>query len=350
MYFAHTNLLGTVRVKSDETGAVARTCDYGPYGDNESCSPADTYGSEVRYAGYERDKETGLDHMWFRYYNPRIGRFMSADPLSGSIGDPQSLNKVAYVTGNPTNATDPLGLFGCGGGNSDACPKKFRYTYSPFAFVGTVVSTLSNWYWKENGSIVTSACLGCANPAFTSTVSGAGGSWVYNGSVTTVTSFLASASEVSQAVNSAAKKIKKVVRKIGEYIPVNCGGGSFRYRGLHVSNGATAVSASQIDVADSRAGFSSGTLAEISGGQFLEIGYGTIVDTNHKSSADEHLAFLGLGFDVPAGHFNVSLFAAKGDTMSFGLVTEGGLLFGQGGSGVYTNIDNATSCVDHGGL
>jgi RHS repeat-associated protein len=135
MYFAHTNLLGTVRVKSDESGAVARTCDYGPYGDNESCSPADTYGSEVRYAGYERDQETGLDHMWFRYYNPRLGRFMSADPLSGSIGDPQSLNKVAYVTGNPTNATDPLGLFGCGGGNSDACPRRYHYSYNTLSLL-----------------------------------------------------------------------------------------------------------------------------------------------------------------------------------------------------------------------
>jgi RHS repeat-associated protein len=99
-----------VRVKSDESGAVARTCDYGPYGDNESCSPADTYGSEVRYAGYERDQETGLDHMWFRYYNPRLGRFMSADPLSGSTSDPQSLNKFAYALNSPSNYMDSLGL------------------------------------------------------------------------------------------------------------------------------------------------------------------------------------------------------------------------------------------------
>jgi len=35
---------------------------------------------------------------------------MSADPLAGSIGDPQSLNRFAYVLNNPGNATDPLGL------------------------------------------------------------------------------------------------------------------------------------------------------------------------------------------------------------------------------------------------
>jgi hypothetical protein len=49
--------------------------------------------------------------MWFRYYNPRLGRFMSADPLSGSSGDPQSLNRFAYARNNPATFTDPLGLF-----------------------------------------------------------------------------------------------------------------------------------------------------------------------------------------------------------------------------------------------
>jgi hypothetical protein len=48
--------------------------------------------------------------MWFRYYNPRIGRFMSSDPLSGSIGDPQSLNKFAYGGNSPANFVDPAGL------------------------------------------------------------------------------------------------------------------------------------------------------------------------------------------------------------------------------------------------
>ena len=47
----------------------------------------------------------------FRYYNPRIGRFMGADPLDGDISSPRSLNKLSYVGNNPVNASDPLGLY-----------------------------------------------------------------------------------------------------------------------------------------------------------------------------------------------------------------------------------------------
>ena len=113
-YFPHTNLIGSERVRTDEQGAVAEDCKYLNYGELESCTG--TAYSPLHYAGYERDPETGLDHMWFRYYNPRLGRFMSADPYGGSAnpGDPQSLNRFAYVLGHPVNLIDPLGLDGEG--------------------------------------------------------------------------------------------------------------------------------------------------------------------------------------------------------------------------------------------
>jgi len=38
---------------------------------------------------------------------------MSVDPLSGSIGNPQSLNRFAYVLNNPANLVDPFGLEDC---------------------------------------------------------------------------------------------------------------------------------------------------------------------------------------------------------------------------------------------
>ncbi len=109
-YFSHQDYIGTERVKTDENGVIAQDCTYGPFGDNESCTGG--INSMIKYAGYERDSESGLDHMWFRYYNPRLGRFMTTDPYGGSmdISDPQSMNRYAYVNGNPTNYFDPLGL------------------------------------------------------------------------------------------------------------------------------------------------------------------------------------------------------------------------------------------------
>src|SRR6266852_2776497 len=49
-----------------------------------------------------------------RYGVNRLARFSSPDPLSGSLGDPQSLNKYPYALNDPGNLIDPLGL--CGGG------------------------------------------------------------------------------------------------------------------------------------------------------------------------------------------------------------------------------------------
>ena len=42
-----------------------------------------------------------------RYYDPATGTFLSVDPLVGMTGDP-----YGYAGGDPSNVTDPLGLFG----------------------------------------------------------------------------------------------------------------------------------------------------------------------------------------------------------------------------------------------
>ena len=49
--------------------------------------------------------------MRARYYNPEIRRFINQDVLIGSIDDSQSLNRFAYVNGEPVNSVDPFGLF-----------------------------------------------------------------------------------------------------------------------------------------------------------------------------------------------------------------------------------------------
>lgn len=53
--------------------------------------------------------ETGLDYMHARYYANMQGRFISPDTLLGSIANPQSLNRYAYVRNNPLNLSDPSG-------------------------------------------------------------------------------------------------------------------------------------------------------------------------------------------------------------------------------------------------
>ena len=54
--------------------------------------------------------QNGLYYMRARYYNPEILRFTNQDILFGNIEEPQSLNRYAYVNGQPINYVDPFGL------------------------------------------------------------------------------------------------------------------------------------------------------------------------------------------------------------------------------------------------
>ena len=52
----------------------------------------------------------GLLYMRARYYSPELRRFINADIIPGEISDSTSLNRYAYVNGNPVSNIDPLGL------------------------------------------------------------------------------------------------------------------------------------------------------------------------------------------------------------------------------------------------
>jgi RHS repeat-associated protein len=118
-YFA--DQLGSTRMVTSSSGTPCYKADFLPYG-TENSPPAgftNTCSTTYRFTGYERDPETawgtstGNDYAFARYYNSRIGRFMSADPmLIGDITDPQTLNRYTYVRNNPVNLTDPSGLCG----------------------------------------------------------------------------------------------------------------------------------------------------------------------------------------------------------------------------------------------
>lgn len=57
-------------------------------------------------AGYVSDYQTGLVYCWHRYYDPKIGRWISRDP----IGLEGWVNTYAYCSGNPVQYVDPSGL------------------------------------------------------------------------------------------------------------------------------------------------------------------------------------------------------------------------------------------------
>jgi len=102
---------GSAWVYGDRLGSIGK---YYPYGQER---PSATQNGTEKFTGYLRDAETGLDYADQRYYQPGMGRFLTADPYmannggSGEPSDPGSWNRFAYVGGDPVNLTDPDGRF-----------------------------------------------------------------------------------------------------------------------------------------------------------------------------------------------------------------------------------------------
>ncbi|HEY6242707.1 MAG TPA: RHS repeat-associated core domain-containing protein [Pyrinomonadaceae bacterium] len=69
-------------------------CGWPHYG-HGFCGGGDS--NRKKFTGYERDSETGLDFAQARHFSSSQGRFTSADSLLGSLANPQSLNRYAYV-------------------------------------------------------------------------------------------------------------------------------------------------------------------------------------------------------------------------------------------------------------
>jgi RHS repeat-associated protein len=118
-----TDQVGTPRMLADTTGSLAGISrhDYLPYGQELTAgyggrTNAQGYTGDCvrdKFAGYERDAETGLDYAEARYYGSAYGRFTSVDPAMESARKsmPQSWNRYSYVLNRPLSLVDPTGEF-----------------------------------------------------------------------------------------------------------------------------------------------------------------------------------------------------------------------------------------------
>ncbi len=102
--------LGSVRQLANSGGEVVLARAYDPYGNLVENNAYDGVTPPYGYAGEITDA-SGMVYLRARYYSPAQGRFVSRDVWEGDYNNPLSLNKWAYVYGNPINYTDPSGQY-----------------------------------------------------------------------------------------------------------------------------------------------------------------------------------------------------------------------------------------------
>ncbi|MCH9651821.1 MAG: RHS repeat-associated core domain-containing protein [Deltaproteobacteria bacterium] len=107
-YHYHVDHLGSPRLLTTSAGGIDKEPFLLPYG--EEYPYQDNYDNR-KLAGHERDASTGTDYMHARHYFSKSARFMSVDPFQGFPDQPQTLNRYAYVSGNPIKFYDPDGFF-----------------------------------------------------------------------------------------------------------------------------------------------------------------------------------------------------------------------------------------------
>jgi RHS repeat-associated protein len=105
--YYHTDHLGSSSVMTDSSGIMKEEIYYYPFG--KTRSNTGTLNVKHKFTGQELDDETGLYNYGARYYDPAIGRFVSADSIVPDFSDPQSLNRYSYCRNNPVIITDPSG-------------------------------------------------------------------------------------------------------------------------------------------------------------------------------------------------------------------------------------------------
>ena len=114
-----TDHLGSIDAIADSSGALLYDLSFDAWGQRRAAdstfaiinTPATalTTLTPRGFTGHEMLDTVGLIHMNGRVYDPRLGRFTSADPIVQFPHYSQSFNHYSYVLNNPLNTIDPSG-------------------------------------------------------------------------------------------------------------------------------------------------------------------------------------------------------------------------------------------------
>ncbi|EJM14657.1 RHS repeat-associated core domain protein containing protein, partial [Pseudomonas sp. GM18] len=118
-FYYQLDHLGTPQELTDFGGEIVWSAKYNAHGKvtHLAFGGGEQLDQPLRFQGQYFDVESGLHYNRHRYYDPKVGRYLTPDPIKLAGG----LNQYQY-TPNPTGWVDPLGLSGnCPPPNKPGC-------------------------------------------------------------------------------------------------------------------------------------------------------------------------------------------------------------------------------------
>ena len=109
VYYYITNLQGDVMKLERADGGSEAQYAYDAWGNIIAMSGTLAELNPLRYRGYVYDQETGFYYLQSRYYDPVVGRFISADAYISTGRGTIGCNMFAYCNKNPALNTDQTG-------------------------------------------------------------------------------------------------------------------------------------------------------------------------------------------------------------------------------------------------
>jgi RHS repeat-associated protein len=113
--YLHDDILGSIESTSSLSGSYDSSYKYDPFGGR--IYPTDpTFPGwslpnlTLGYTGHQMDDDLGLIHMRGRTYDPKLGRFLTPDPIVAEPFSTLSYDRYAYVFNNPMKYIDPSGF------------------------------------------------------------------------------------------------------------------------------------------------------------------------------------------------------------------------------------------------
>lgn len=127
--YLHDDYLGSTELITSSAGSARKRMSYEAFGSvrHTDWMSADDLGeyNEVGFAGHRHDEDALADviDMGARLYDPVLARFLQPDPMTGSLGYSQDLDRYSYAFNRPLTFVDPTGLDESGIGATATIPK-----------------------------------------------------------------------------------------------------------------------------------------------------------------------------------------------------------------------------------